>query len=282
MCLPFKNLLVCLPLSIILWCCSCTIVPSYIPRVNFFEEYPKLLGEFSSVSDIVAVVDARVQLLKFRMHGFEIDMVLATLNATEPPTDDELMDVTIFDRAGPESRISLNGIRTALVFQSMMKKADADVFSVVLKAVKTWAKGMWNLAVAQVRVPRCEGRGRRRCWCVTITLPCFVVAVCPPLHRCCSTANLRSQFRFHQFRRLCCARSFGRPRTTQGLRSGTIPTVFRDVRCPLQSCAFRHEQDARPDFARHELKSVSAVLSSMAGPPRHVGAGPQLPRPQRG
>lgn len=114
--------------------------------MNFFEEYPKLLSEFSSVSDVVAVVDARVQLLKFRMHGFEIDMVLATLNSPEPPTDEELMDVTIFDRTGPESRISLNGIRTALVFQSMLKQADADVFAVVLKAIKTWAKGMSQLS----------------------------------------------------------------------------------------------------------------------------------------
>ncbi len=104
----------------------------------------------TSATDIVVVSDARVPLLKFRIHGFEIDMVLATITSAEPPTDDELLDVNIFDKCSPESRMSLNGIRTALVFQQYLRQTDAAVFASVLKAVKTWAKGMMTFPVASV------------------------------------------------------------------------------------------------------------------------------------
>jgi poly(A) polymerase Pap1 len=146
-----------LPAACPLWCCSILIVPGFISRATVFDLLPPLLKEYGGASDVTVVSDARVQLMKFAMNGLAVDVVPAPINVATPPADADLDNVEIFDCVHADYRVTLNGIRTAVAFHRFFETLpfDAAVFSRALRAIKSWAKCMYNLAVSE--------RGFRRC-----------------------------------------------------------------------------------------------------------------------
>ncbi|CAD2218651.1 poly(A) polymerase [Angomonas deanei] len=113
--------------------CSFTVPVQTI--VNHFVDRLK-----ASVPDGVMVVDsAKVPVLKFVYHSFPVDIVLVSVVAPSAPSETEMLSNDFLDRIVIESRGNVNGIRTVLQIRRLVP-TPLPVFSVVLKAVKLWAR----------------------------------------------------------------------------------------------------------------------------------------------
>jgi poly(A) polymerase Pap1 len=124
-------------------CCRVVLVPLIVPRATVFELLPPLLQQYGGVTDITIVSDARVPLLKFTMSDLAVDIVPLSVDLPAPPEDAQLDDVMIFERVAAESRICLNGIRTAVAFRRLIQDGactNLDTFSNTLRAIKSWAR----------------------------------------------------------------------------------------------------------------------------------------------
>jgi poly(A) polymerase Pap1 len=100
--------------------------------------------------NITVVSAARIPVLKFALLGNIVDMVFVAMHGDKPPTLEEIDQDSVFNRVTPETRPSLNGVRTGReLLRVRPATLTASSFQLVLRLVKIWAIRMLRLQLQQ-------------------------------------------------------------------------------------------------------------------------------------
>ncbi|KAJ4419333.1 polynucleotide adenylyltransferase [Gnomoniopsis sp. IMI 355080] len=119
--------------------------PKYVTREHFFELFPDLLREMAppgSITDLTAVTDAFVPIIKFEYSGISIDLIysrIATLLEIPPISSNwDLLDNNLLRGLDEAELRSLNGTR---VTDDILKLVpEKTSFRLALRAIKLWAQ----------------------------------------------------------------------------------------------------------------------------------------------
>lgn len=114
------------------------VVPRHIDRSDFFTSFKEMLNADPNVTELHAVEEAFVPVMKLKYSGVELDILFARLALKEVPDTQELSDDQLLKNLDQESIRSLNGCRVA---EQMLKLVPRQKeFCIALRAVKAWAK----------------------------------------------------------------------------------------------------------------------------------------------
>lgn len=114
------------------------VAPRHILREDYFNSFYELLKEQPEVTDLRAVPDAFVPVIKLEFDGIEIDMTFARLALKEIPDDQTLEDSNLLRNLDQKCVRSLNGCR--VTDEILNQVPDKDSFRTTLRAIKLWAK----------------------------------------------------------------------------------------------------------------------------------------------
>ncbi|VDM56506.1 unnamed protein product [Angiostrongylus costaricensis] len=114
------------------------VAPRHVDRSDFFGSFYDMLKEDEQVSDLHAVEDAFVPVIKLKYAGIELDILFARLALKEIPDDQTLNDDMLLKNLDDKSVRSLNGCRVADEILRLVPYPEA--FALCLRAVKLWAK----------------------------------------------------------------------------------------------------------------------------------------------
>lgn len=114
------------------------VAPKHITRSDFFSSFYELLKKQSEVTELRAVEEAFVPVIKMCFDGIEIDMLFAQLLQKEIPDTMDLRDDNLLKNLDQKCVRSLNGCR---VTDEMLRLVpNVDTFRLTLRAIKLWAK----------------------------------------------------------------------------------------------------------------------------------------------
>ncbi|XP_066148379.1 poly(A) polymerase type 3 isoform X1 [Euwallacea fornicatus] len=114
------------------------VAPKHVSRNEFFNSFYELLKEQSEVTELRAVEEAFVPVIKMNFDGIEIDMLFAKLLQKEIPESMDLRDDNLLKNLDQKCVRSLNGCR---VTDEMLRLVpNVDTFRLTLRAIKLWAK----------------------------------------------------------------------------------------------------------------------------------------------
>lgn len=114
------------------------IGPRHITREMFFSSLPKRLQEHSLVTNLSAVEDTYVPLIKFEFDGIDIDLLYASLAMDILPEKLNIFDNMILHNIDQRTARSLNGVRVTDMILELVP--NIPNFRITLRAVKYWAK----------------------------------------------------------------------------------------------------------------------------------------------
>ncbi|XP_059482396.1 poly(A) polymerase type 3 [Neocloeon triangulifer] len=114
------------------------VAPRHVERSDYFSSFFELLKAQPEVSDLRAVEDAFVPVIKMEFDGVEIDMLFARLALREIPDDMDLHADTLLRNLDQKCVRSLNGCR--VTDEILRLVPDKDSFRLTLRAIKLWAK----------------------------------------------------------------------------------------------------------------------------------------------
>ncbi|KHJ95747.1 Poly(A) polymerase central domain protein [Oesophagostomum dentatum] len=114
------------------------VAPRHVDRQDFFGSFYDMLKEDENVTDLHAVEDAFVPVIKLKYAGIELDILFARLALKEIPDDQTLNDDMLLKNLDDKSIRSLNGCRVADEILRLVPYPDS--FALCLRAVKLWAK----------------------------------------------------------------------------------------------------------------------------------------------
>ncbi|CAI2354361.1 unnamed protein product [Caenorhabditis sp. 36 PRJEB53466] len=114
------------------------VVPRHIDRVDFFTSFKEMLSQDPNVTELHAVEEAFVPVMKLKYSGVELDILFARLALKEVPDTQELSDDMLLKNLDQESIRSLNGCRVAEQLLKLVPRQKE--FCVTLRAIKLWAK----------------------------------------------------------------------------------------------------------------------------------------------
>ncbi|KAJ2314572.1 polynucleotide adenylyltransferase [Coemansia sp. RSA 2705] len=114
------------------------VVPSHVKREDFFEYMTTLLKERSEVTELTAVPDAYVPVIKLQFSGVDIDMIVGVLQQPTIPDDLELLDDKILRSIDELSVRSVNGSR--VTDEILRLVPNVSTFRLALRCIKLWAK----------------------------------------------------------------------------------------------------------------------------------------------
>lgn len=114
------------------------VVPRHIDRSDFFTSFKEMLSQDPNVTELHAVEEAFVPVMKLKYSGVELDILFARLALKEVPDTQELSDDQLLKNLDPESIRSLNGCRVAEHLLKLVPQQNE--FCVALRAIKVWAK----------------------------------------------------------------------------------------------------------------------------------------------
>ncbi|CAB3398180.1 unnamed protein product [Caenorhabditis bovis] len=114
------------------------VAPRHIERSDFFDTFYDMLKNDPNVTELHAVEDAFVPVIKLRYSGIEIDILFARLALKEVPASQTLNDDMLLKNLDQTSIRSLNGCRVAE--QLLRLVPESKVFCTTLRAIKLWAK----------------------------------------------------------------------------------------------------------------------------------------------
>lgn len=113
--------------------------PSYVSREgDFFYVLPEVLAEMDEVSELQPIPDAHVPVLKFKFHGFSIDLLYASISLLVVPDDLDISHPSILYNVDEATVRSLNGCRVA--DQILRLVPNAKHFRTTLRCLKYWAQ----------------------------------------------------------------------------------------------------------------------------------------------
>ncbi|KAJ1743833.1 polynucleotide adenylyltransferase [Coemansia sp. RSA 989] len=114
------------------------VVPSHVKRENFFEVMTQLLQERSEVTELTAVTEAYVPVIKMQFSGIDIDLTVGILQQPTIPEDLDLLDNNILRSIDEVSVRSVNGSR--VTDEILRLVPNIPTFRLALRCIKLWAK----------------------------------------------------------------------------------------------------------------------------------------------
>ncbi|TPX67639.1 hypothetical protein CcCBS67573_g07418 [Chytriomyces confervae] len=114
------------------------VAPKHVQRDDFFTDMVDMLKERKEVTDLSAVTDAYVPVIKFCFSGIEIDLLCARLALPTVPDDLELADDNLLKNLDDRCVRSLNGSRVTDEILRLVPNVDS--FRTALRCIKLWAK----------------------------------------------------------------------------------------------------------------------------------------------
>lgn len=114
------------------------VCPRHITRPDFFTDLYEMLKSEPDISELSAVPDAYVPVIKFKFANIEIDFLFATLDKAVIPEDLDLLDEANLKNLDEKSVLSLNGCR--VTDQILRLVPNIENFRLTLRSIKLWAK----------------------------------------------------------------------------------------------------------------------------------------------
>lgn len=114
------------------------VVPRHILREDYFSSFMDILKAQAEVTDLRAVPDAFVPVIKMAFDGIEIDLTFARLALKEVAPDQALSDSVLLKNLDQKCVRSLNGCRVTDEILRLVPRVDN--FRTALRAIKLWAK----------------------------------------------------------------------------------------------------------------------------------------------
>ncbi|XP_018566949.1 poly(A) polymerase type 3 [Anoplophora glabripennis] len=114
------------------------VAPRHIDRSDFFSSFYELLNQHPEVTDLRAVEEAFVPVIKMNFGGIEIDMLFARLSLKEIPDSMDLRDDMLLKNLNQKCVRSLNGCR--VTDEILRLVPNIENFRLALRAIKLWAK----------------------------------------------------------------------------------------------------------------------------------------------
>jgi len=114
------------------------VAPRHIERTDFFASLYEILKTNPEVSELTAVPDAYVPVIKLKFGPIQMDILFARLALTTIPEDIDLLDQNNLKNLDEKSVLSLNGCR--VVDQMLKLVPNVGHFRMTLRAIKFWAK----------------------------------------------------------------------------------------------------------------------------------------------
>lgn len=114
------------------------VAPRHIDRTDFFSTFYEILQSLPAVTDLRAIEEAFVPVMKFQFKGIEIDLLFARLALQSIPDLLTLGDVDLLKNLDYKCVKSLNGCRVTEDILNLVPKAEN--FRLALRAIKLWAK----------------------------------------------------------------------------------------------------------------------------------------------
>ncbi|RPD66883.1 polymerase [Lentinus tigrinus ALCF2SS1-7] len=114
------------------------VVPKHVSREDFFDVFEHMLNDTEGVTDVSGVPDAYVPIIKMKILGIPIDLVMARLALSTIPDDLSLQDDNLLRNLDERCVRSLNGSR---VTDEILRLVPNDsVFRDALRCIKLWAQ----------------------------------------------------------------------------------------------------------------------------------------------
>ncbi|XP_071522219.1 poly(A) polymerase type 3 isoform X3 [Panulirus ornatus] len=114
------------------------VAPRHIERSDYFSSFYELLKNQPEVTEMRAVEEAFVPVIKMKYEGIEIDLLFARLALKEVPDSVDLKDDTILKNLDEKCVRSLNGCR--VTDEILRQVPNRESFRLALRAIKLWAK----------------------------------------------------------------------------------------------------------------------------------------------
>lgn len=114
------------------------LVPSGVTRDDFFASLQDRLRAHPLVTELVAVPDAFVPIMKLVMHGVDLDLLLGRSTSAVLPPELDLGDDEALRLIEEASIRSLNGVRVADMMLRLVPHVEH--FRTTLRAIKCWAQ----------------------------------------------------------------------------------------------------------------------------------------------
>ena len=114
------------------------VAPRHIHREDYFNSFYEILKTQAEVSELRAVPDAFVPVIKMTFDGIEIDMTFARLALKEVTENQTLGDANLLKNLDQKCVRSLNGCR--VTDEILNQVPNKESFRVTLRAIKLWAK----------------------------------------------------------------------------------------------------------------------------------------------
>ena len=114
------------------------VAPRHVHREDYFSSFYEQLKKDPQVTELRAVPEAFVPVIKMSYDGIEIDMTFARLALKEVSHNQSLSDPQLLRNLDQKCVRSLNGCRvTDEILRQVPQK---DTFRLTLRAIKLWAK----------------------------------------------------------------------------------------------------------------------------------------------
>lgn len=114
------------------------VFPKHVEREHFFTVMYNMLSERAEVTELTAVVDAYVPVIRMHFSGIPIDFVCARLSLSSVPDDLDLSDNNLLLGLDERCVRSLNGSR--VTDEILRLVPSVPVFRLALRTIKLWAK----------------------------------------------------------------------------------------------------------------------------------------------
>ncbi|CAO3610322.1 unnamed protein product [Mucor hiemalis] len=114
------------------------VFPKHVEREHFFTVMYTMLSERAEVTELTAVVDAYVPVIRMHFSGIPIDFVCARLSLPSVPDDLDLSDNNLLLGLDERCVRSLNGSR--VTDEILRLVPSVPVFRLALRTIKLWAK----------------------------------------------------------------------------------------------------------------------------------------------
>lgn len=117
---------------------SLVVAPRHVQREDFFSVFEPLLRARSEVTELAAVPDAFVPIIKMKFSGISIDLIFARLAIAIVPLNLDLTDNNLLRSLTETDVRSLNGTR--VTDEILRVVPNANVFKHALRSIKLWAQ----------------------------------------------------------------------------------------------------------------------------------------------
>ncbi|KAJ7368681.1 Poly(A) polymerase central domain-containing protein [Mycena albidolilacea] len=114
------------------------VVPKHVSRDDFFEVFEPMLIEMEGVSEVSGVTDEYVPIIKAKISGIPLNLLMARLALSSIPEDLSLQDDTLLQNLDERCVRSLGGSR--VTDEILRLVPNVQVFRDSLRCIKLWAQ----------------------------------------------------------------------------------------------------------------------------------------------